>query len=125
MNLMHDFLLVKEIEENSVIEGTTLKRKFDDSDTFMNVEIIGVSEELPMEYAKFYNIDMSKAHGDIMRIINSYYKVGNRAIIRRISKVPYENGLYFCSFKDIIAITSDVKLKVEEDLKFKQMNLFE
>ena len=125
MKLMHDFLLVKEIEENSVIEGTNLKRKFDDTDTFMNVEIIDVSEELPMEYAKFYNIDAREAHNDIMRIINTYYKKGNTAIIRRISKVPYENGLYFCSFKDIIAITSDVNLEVVEDLKFKQINLFE
>ena len=125
MKLMHDFLLVKEIEENSVIEGTNLKRKFDDTDTFMNVEIIDVSEELPMEYAKFYNIDAKEARNDIMRIINTYYKKGNTAIIRRISKVPYENGLYFCSFKDIIAITSDVNLEVVEDLKFKQINLFE
>ena len=125
MNLMHDFLLVKEIEENSVIEGTNLKRKFDDTDTFMNIEIVDISDELPIEYAKYYNLDFDKAHNDIMRIINTYYKKGNTAIIRRISKVPYENGLYFCSFKDIIAITSDTKLKIEEDLKFKQVNLFE
>ena len=125
MKLMHDFLLVKEIEENSVIEGTNLKRKFDDSDTFMNVEIVDISSELSMEYAKYYNLDLVNAHNDIKRLVNTFYKKGNTAIIRRISKVPYENGLYFCSFKDIIAITSDVDLKVEEDLKFKQINLFE
>lgn len=124
MTLMHDFLLVKELEENSTIAGTNLKYKFDDSNTFMNVEIIDVSKELPMEYAKYYNLDLSLRR-DIDRIINSFYKVGNKAIIRRISKVPYQDGLYFCSFKDIIAILSDTGLKVEEDLKFKQMNLFE
>lgn len=124
MTLMHDFLLVKELEENSTIAGTNLKYKFDDSNTFMNVEIIDVSKELPMEYAKYYNLDLSLKK-DIDRIINSFYKVGNKAIIRRISKVPYQDGLYFCSFKDIIAILSDTGLKVEEDLKFKQMNLFE
>lgn len=124
MTLMHDFLLVKELEENSTIAGTNLKYKFDDSNTFMNVEIIDVSKELPMEYAKYYNLDLSLRR-DIDRIINSFYKIGNKAIIRRISKVPYQDGLYFCSFKDIIAILSDTGLKVEEDLKFKQMNLFE
>ena len=124
MTLMHDFLLVKELEENSTIAGTNLKYKFDDSNTFMNVEIIDVSKELPMEYAKYYNLDLSLKK-DIDRIINSFYKIGNKAIIRRISKVPYQDGLYFCSFKDIIAILSDTGLKVEEDLKFKQMNLFE
>ena len=124
MTLMHDFLLVKELEENSTIAGTNLKYKFDDSNTFMNVEIIDVSKELPMEYAKYYNLDLSLKK-DIDRIINSFYKVGNKAIIRRISKVPYQDGLYFCSFKDIIAVLSDTGLKVEEDLKFKQMNLFE
>ena len=124
MTLMHDFLLVKELEENSTIAGTNLKYKFDDSNTFMNVEIIDVSKELPMEYAKYYNLDLSLKK-DIDRIINSFYKIGNKAIIRRISKVPYQDGLYFCSFKDIIAVLSDTGLKVEEDLKFKQMNLFE
>ena len=124
MTLMHDFLLVKELEENSTIAGTNLKYKFDDSNTFMNVEIIDVSKELPMEYAKYYNLDLSLRR-DIDRIINSFYKIGNKAIIRRISKVPYQDGLYFCSFKDIIAVLSDTGLKVEEDLKFKQMNLFE
>lgn len=125
MTLMHDFLLVKEIEENGTIEGTNLKMKFDDSNTFMNVEIVGVSTELYAEYAKYYNLDMAKSRADIIRVVNKLYKKGNKAIIRRISKVPYQNGLYFCSFKDIIAILSDEDEFVEDDLKFKQLNLFE
>ena len=125
MTLMHDFLLVKEIEENSTIAGTDLKYKFDDSSTFMNVEIVDVSTELYAEYAKYYNLDMARAYNDIKRVVNKLYKKGNKAIIRRISKVPYQDGLYFCSFKDIIAITSDIELKVEEELKLKQINLFD
>ena len=51
------------------------------------------------------------------------FKPGTKVVLQRIAKVPYKDGLYFASFKDILAF-----IDLDEPLKetgFKQITLFE
>lgn len=100
MKLLHDNLLVKEVVKDATIKGTNLSYKYDDDDPFMEVEVIDVSRELVSEYCKCYpNVNLVEAGVNC----TAYYAVGNHLLIRRINKVPYRDGLFFISFKDVIA----------------------
>lgn len=112
MKLLHDYILVKEVIQNDTLEGTTLKTKYDDTERFMVVEIVEVSPCLPAEYAKYYP---GIGHADIRKIISNTYQKGNKLIINRVAKTPYKDGLYFISFKDVIALESPAKEIVEDD----------
>lgn len=120
LKLRGDFLLVKEVNENEKIAGTNLNMKYDDNSHFMVAEIVGISSELTVEYAKYYNLTNTR-YQDLQMLL-SPYKVGQRVILQRIAKVPYKDGLFFVSFKDILAFIT--KEKVEEP-KLKQVSLFE
>ena len=110
MQLLHDYLLVKEVVNEGTIEGTTLKYKYDDDDPFMEVEIVDVSSDLINEYCKYYsNINVLDASLNV----RVYFSVGNHLLIRRINKVPYKDGLFFISFKDVIATLSEESKKEE------------
>ena len=120
LKLRGDFLLVKEVNENEKIAGTNLNMKYDDNSHFMVAEIVGISSELTVEYAKYYNLTNTR-YQDLQMLL-SQYKVGQRVILQRIAKVPYKDGLFFVSFKDILAFIT--KEKVEEP-KLRQVSLFE
>lgn len=120
LTLRGDFILVKELNEDQKIAGTNLTMKFDDNSHFMLAEIVDVSDELALEYAKYYpaikNIMDAKA-------VAKKFKPGTKVVLQRIAKVPYKDGLYFASFKDILAF-----IDLDEPLKetgFKQITLFE
>lgn len=120
LTLRGDFILVKELNEDQKIEGTNLTMKYDDNSHFMLAEIVDVSDELALEYAKYYpaikNIMDAKA-------VAKKFKPGTKVVLQRIAKVPYKDGLYFASFKDILAF-----IDLDEPLKetgFKQITLFE
>lgn len=101
IKLLNDFLLVKECIPELTVEDSGLKFTYDDNSPFMEVEIMDVSQDLGLEYMKYYQC-LSKV--DAAMLVNSYYKVGRHLIIRRVSKTPYKDGLYFISFKDVIAV---------------------
>ena len=111
MKLLHDYLLVKEVIQDSKLEGTKLNLKYDDSDRFMLVEIVEVSKMLWAEYSKFY--PALAEHPEELRLILNKYRPGTQLVINRVAKTPYKDGLYFISFKDIIAIESYEEPKVE------------
>lgn len=120
LTLRGDFILVKELNEDQKIEGTNLTMKYDDNSHFMLAEIVDISNELALEYAKYYpaikNIMDAKA-------VVKKFKPGTKVVLQRIAKVPYKDGLYFASFKDILAfIDLDDTLK---ETDFKQITLFE
>jgi hypothetical protein len=100
MKLLHDNLLVREVIEEKTIEGTGLLYKYDDNDPFMVVEVLDVSKELVSEYCKCYsNVNILEANLNV----KAYYGIGSHLLIRRINKIPYRDGLFFISFKDVIA----------------------
>lgn len=125
--LLHDFLVVKEIVMDNKIEGTNLNIKYDDTERYMFAEIVQVSSELALEYVKYYPKLQEESFTAISNIVNKTYKPGTKVILQRIAKVPFKDGLYFVSFKDILAVVKDENTQkfVEDDLKFKQMRLFE
>lgn len=104
MKLLHDYILVKECIPENELAGTGLKMKYDETSTFMEVEVVGVSENLVLDYMKYYQ-GLSKL--DATCLVNSYYIIGKHLIIRRVSKTPYKDGLYFISFKDVIAVVDE------------------
>ena len=104
MKLVNDYILVKECISENTFEDSNLKFSYDDNSTFMEVEIIDVSRDMILEYIKYYQ-SLSKA--DATMLVNSYYKIGNHLIIRRVSKTPFKDGLYFISFKDVIAVCNN------------------
>lgn len=110
MQVLHDYLLVKEVMEDSNIEGTNLKIKYDDTERFMVVEIVEASTTLDMEYTKYYPQISSQ---DANILVKTIYQKGTRLIINRVAKTPYKDGLYFISFKDIIAV-EEIKHPVDE-----------
>lgn len=116
LKLMHDFILVKEVIMNNTIEGTNLNIKYDDSDRFMYAEIVAVSDELPLEYAKYYPLLQTESLSAIKYLINTVYKPGTKVVLQRIAKVPFKDGLYFASFKDIIAIIPEKDNNDEADI---------
>lgn len=122
MKLLHDYILVKEVIQNDTLEGTTLKTKYDDTERFMVVEIIEVSPCLPAEYAKYYP---GLGHSDIRTIISNTYQIGNKLIINRVAKTPYKDGLYFISFKDVIALESSKELVEDDSLIPGQLTIFD
>lgn len=101
MRLLHDYLLVKEIISTDKIEGTSLNMKYDDTNRFMTVEIVDVSSELALEYSKYYP---SLKINDAKMITDRLYKKGNILVITRVAKTPYKDGLFFISFKDVVAL---------------------
>lgn len=113
MQPLHDYILVKEVIPDTSIKGTSLKIKYDDSERFMFVEVIKPSRDLAAELAKYYPV-MSRQ--DITFKVRDF-KEGNVLIINRVAKTPYKDGMYFISFKDVIAIesTSDLKLDDPDD----------
>lgn len=111
MQLLHDYLLVKEVVNEGTIEGTNLRYKYDDDDPFMEVEVVDVSCELAAEYSKYYPTLSSI---DIKIMQNSIFYVGSHLLIRRINKVPYKDGLFFVSFKDVIATLTYKEFNNEE-----------
>ena len=114
MRVLHDYLLVKEVVANSKIEGTSLNVKYDDTERFMIVEVVESSDMLGLEYAKYYNIkDMD--FRTMRELVSRIGKPGTQLIINRVAKTPYKDGLYFISFKDIIAIENYEPPKKEED----------
>lgn len=117
MRVLHDYLLVKEIIEDNKLEGTNLTRAYDDTERFMTVEIIERSVELEAEYAKYYPM---LSFQDSKMLVNSFYKHGTRLIINRVAKTPYKDGLFFISFKDIIAIEETDK---QSDEHTKQLSI--
>ena len=103
MQLLHDFLLVKEVVETGTLEGTSLTLKYDDTQRFMVVEIISISPMLLTCYKKEYqNISESD-----MEMLKNVYKVGNKLVVSRVAKTPYKDGLLFISYKDVIAYLND------------------
>ena len=122
MKLLHDYILVKEVIQNDTLEGTTLKTKYDDTERFMVVEIVEVSPCLPAEYAKYYP---GIGHHDIRTIISNTYQIGNKLIINRVAKTPYKDGLYFISFKDVIALESSKEVVEDDSLIPGQMTIFD
>lgn len=120
LTLRGDFILVKEINEDQKIEGTNLTRKYDDNSHFMVAEIVATSDELPLEYAKYYTAIKNVMDAKAM---TKKFKPGTKVVLQRIAKVPYKDGLYFASFKDILAfIDLDEPIK---ETNFKQITLFE
>lgn len=126
MNLLlkGDFILVKEVILEKKIEGTDLNMKYDDNEHFMVAEIVDISEDLPLEFAKYYPVLQTESYASLRNLVSSRLKPGTKVILQRIAKVPYKDGLYFASFKDILAIVKEDTWEAEEP-KFKQMNLFE
>lgn len=120
--LKGDFILIKEIIPDVKIAGTNLTMKYDDNEHYMTAEIVAVSEDLPLEYSKYYPILQGETIGAI-KTLTAKIKPGAKVVLQRIAKVPYKDGLYFASFKDILAIVADSK--EEEQPKFVQMKLFE
>lgn len=112
MQLLHDNLLVKEVMKDTTIGGTSLHYKYDDDDPFMEVEVIDVSVELGAEYAKYYS---SMNELDLKFVKSNIYSVGSHLLIRRINKVPYRDGLFFISFKDVIAVLNEEDNKLNEE----------
>lgn len=112
MKVMHDYILVKEVIQDTNIEGTNLKVKYDDTERFMTVEVIQASEELGMEYIKYYpQLQPMELRTHIQRC----YSPGTQLIINRVAKTPYKDGLFFISFKDVIAVEKEaVPTKTEE-----------
>lgn len=112
MRIMHDYLLVKEVIEDQTIEGTKLKVKYDDTERFMRVEVIQESCELAPEYIKVYptfNPMELRTH------LKQCYSPGTQLIINRVAKTPYKDGLFFISFKDVIAVEKEsIPTKTEE-----------
>lgn len=123
LTLLHDFILVKEITDNGTIEGTNLNLKYDDSSHFMLAEIVEISQELHLEYIKQYPALQEEGSYNVKRFVNSLYKPGTRIVLQRIAKVPYKDGLYFASYKDVLAIVG--KKELPEEPKYQQMKLFE
>lgn len=120
LTLRGDFILIKEINLDDKIEGTNLNIKYDDNSHFMTAEIVEVSNELALEYAKYYP-DIKNVMD--AKMITNKFKPGTKVVLQRIAKVPYKDGLYFASFKDILAfIDLDEPIKETE---YKQMTLFE
>lgn len=108
MRLLHDYILVKEVIADEKIEGTNLSVKYDDTERFMRVEVLQTSEFLTMEYLKYYGIPKDGNEYDRQeKVIEEFYKPGNVLIINRVAKTPYKDGMYFISFKDVIAVESE------------------
>jgi hypothetical protein len=121
MKLLHDYLLVKEVIEDTKLEGTSLNIKYDDSERFMNVEIVETSCLLSAEYHKYYpDISLIEIR-NLLRLL----RPGTRLVINRVAKTPYKDGLYFISFKDIIAITSDTELPKEDKVAEGQLSIYD
>jgi len=121
IQLRGDFILIKEVNTDDKIEGTNLNIKYDDNSHFMLAEIVAVSDELAMEYAKYYSLGPGH-YQDLIALLKRY-KPGQRVVLQRIAKVPYKDGLYFASFKDILAFITDEE--PENKQKYVQMSLFE
>lgn len=102
-SLLYDYLLVEEVFPNTTLEGTTLKRKYDDSERFMFVKVIQTSEMLQHELLKTYKTLDAES---VTELINRYFKEGSILIINRVAKTPYTDGTYFVSIKDVIGVTS-------------------
>ena len=103
--LRGDFLLIKEVTETGKIEGTNLNILHDDNSHFMIGEIVEVSQELNIEYLRYYGLkDISYQD---MQALLAKFKPGKQVIIQRIAKVPYKDGLYFVSFKDILGFITE------------------
>lgn len=112
MRIMHDYLLVKEVIANQTIEGTRLKIKYDDTERFMTVEVVDMSCELALEYVKYYP---NFKPMDLKLHLKQCYSPGTQLIINRVAKTPYKEGLFFISFKDVIAVEKEViPTKTEE-----------
>ena len=120
--LRGDFILVKEVEDTGTIGDTELKLKYDDNSHFMVAEIVKVSTELAIEYVKYYSL-VNLSHNDRMELL-SRYKPGRKVVLQRIAKVPYKDGLYFASFKDILAFVTDEEPKKVSIIPG-QLSLFE
>lgn len=124
--LLHDFILVKEVVMENKIEGTNLNVKYDDTERYMFAEIVQVSRDLPLELMKYYPELQKESPSSVKNFIEKIYKPGNKVILQRIAKVPFKDGLYFASFKDVLAVLKENgKEMVEDELKFRQMTLFE
>ena len=124
--LLHDFILVKEVVMENKIEGTNLNVKYDDTEGYMFAEIVQVSRDLPLELVKYYPELQNEPSSSVKNIVEKIYKPGNKVILQRIAKVPFKDGLYFASFKDVLAVIDEQGTKmVEDELKFRQMTLFE
>lgn len=100
MELMHDYLLIKEVIEESTLEGTDLSIKYDENKRFMVVEIIKASPMLLECYSKEYGEGITSK---TLEWLSNIYSVGNKLVINRVAKTPYKDGLYFISYKDVIA----------------------
>lgn len=125
--LKGDFILVKEVILDNKIEGTDLNIKYDDNEYYMTAEIVAVSEDLALEYSKYYPLLQTETLGAVKTLL-SKIKPGTKVVLQRIAKVPYKDGLYFASFKDILAIVFNEEMqkeKTEEKPLFKQMSLFD
>ena len=123
--LLHDFILVKEVVMENKIEGTNLNVKYDDTERYMFAEIVQVSRDLPLELMKYYPELQKESPSSVKNLIEKIYKPGNKVILQRIAKVPFKDGLYFASFKDVLAVLKENgKEMVEDELKFRQMTLF-
>lgn len=114
MKVLHDFLLVKEIIKKETIEGTNLELNHDDMDSFMYVEIIETSRDLPLELTKYYpQLPLNEA----ILITNKIYKKGNHLLVNKLAKKPYRDGMYFISFKDVFGIDGMTDLTIEQEYK--------
>lgn len=113
MQLLHDNLLVREVMKDTTIGGTGLRYKYDDDDPFMEVKVVDVSIELGAEYAKYYS---TLGKQDLQVVRNTIYCVGSHLLIRRINKVPYKDGLFFISFKDVIAVLDEEDKNLNEEV---------
>lgn len=125
--LKGDFILVKEVILDNKIEGTDLNIKYDDNEYYMTAEIVAVSEDLALEYSKYYPLLQNETLGAVKTLL-SKIRPGTKVVLQRIAKVPYKDGLYFASFKDILAIVFSEEMqkeKTEEKPLFKQMSLFD
>lgn len=101
MQLLHDYILVKEIVNNQELGNSGLKMKYDDSERFMTVEILDVSPML----LDCYRRDFPSADDTALKlIVSSAYAKGNHLIINRVAKTPYKEGTYFISYKDVIGV---------------------
>lgn len=100
MEPVQDYLLVEEIIKDSVIEGTNLKTKYDDTERFMYVKVIKTSRDIIAEVSKLYKLPPNVKVQELARP----YQVGNILIINRVAKTPYKDGQYFISIKDVIAV---------------------
>lgn len=105
MKLMHDYILVEEYKPENTLGDTGLKVKYDDSERFMFVKIKEVSPMIKSCYLKEYP---TISEVEVSAIVNSAYKEGNILIINRVAKTPYKDGMYFISYKDVIAVEQEV-----------------